>query len=114
MNWASMTLGDVALFSAIAATVAIWLYLRQPRAARLRVSTLRFWESAPSGSSSARRRKLREPLALLAQILFLLLIITALGNPRWGAATQGRNVAIVLDAGAWSQMRAGSGAPWVN
>src|SRR5690348_10226095 len=83
MNWASMTLGDVALFSAIAAALAIWLYLRQPRAARLRVSTLRFWESAPSGSSSARRRKLREPLALLAQILFLVLIIAAMGNPRW-------------------------------
>lgn len=114
MNWASMTLGDVALFSAIAAALAIWLYLRQPRAARLRVSTLRFWESAPSGSSSARRRKLREPLALLAQILFLVLIIAAMGNPRWGTATQGRNVAIVLDAGAWSQMRAGNGVPWVN
>ncbi|HET9803914.1 MAG TPA: BatA and WFA domain-containing protein, partial [Candidatus Acidoferrum sp.] len=114
MNWASMTLGDVALFSAIAAALAIWLYLRQPRAARLRVSTLRFWESAPSGSSSARRRKLREPLALLAQILFLVLIIAAMGNPRWGSATQGRNVAIVLDAGAWSQMRAGNGVPWVN
>ncbi len=114
MNWASMTLGDVAMLSAIAAAVAIWLYLRQPRAARLRVSTLRFWESAPSGSSSARKRKLREPLALLAQILFLLLIIAALGNPRWGAASQGRSVAIVLDAGAWSQMRGANGTAWVN
>ncbi len=114
MNWASMTFADVAVLSAIAAAVAIWLYLRQPRAARLRVSTLRFWESAPSGSSSARRRKLREPLALLAQILFLLLTIAALGNPRWGAATQGRSVVIVLDAGAWSQMRSGNGTPWVN
>ena len=114
MNWASMTFADVALLSAIAAAVAIWLYLRQPRAARLRVSTLRFWESAPSGSSSAHRRKLREPLALLAQILFLLLIIAALGNPRWGAASQGRSVVIVLDAGAWSQMRAANGTPWVN
>ncbi|HKQ85817.1 MAG TPA: VWA domain-containing protein, partial [Candidatus Acidoferrales bacterium] len=114
MNWISMTLADVVALSAIAAAVAIWLYLRQPRAARLRVSTLRFWESSPSGSSSARRRKLQEPLALLAQILFLLLIIAALGNPRWGAATQGRSVVIVLDAGAWSQMRAANGTPWVN
>src|SRR5690348_10226094 len=39
---------------------------------------------------------------------------SAMGNPRWGTATQGRNVAIVLDAGAWSQMRAGNGVPWVN
>src|SRR5579872_3560152 len=105
MNWASMTLGDVALFSAIAAALAVWLYLRQPRASRLRVSTLRFWESAPSGSASARRRKLREPWALLAQILFLLLLIAALGNPRFGVLTEGRNVAMVIDAGAWSQMR---------
>lgn len=114
MNWTFLTLGEVAGISALAAAIAVWLYLRQPRAARLRVSTLRFWESAPSGSSSARRRKLREPWALLAQILFLLLAIAALGNPRWGIATLGRNVAIVLDAGAWSQMRAANGRTWLD
>jgi Aerotolerance regulator N-terminal len=114
MNWASLTFGDVALLSAFAAAVAIWLYLRQPRAARLRVSTLRFWESSPSGSSTARRRRLREPWALLAQIVFLLLVIAALGNPRWGAVTQGRSVVVVLDAGVWSQMRSARGVPWIN
>lgn len=114
MNWTFLTLGEVAGISALAAAIAVWLYLRQPMAARLRVSTLRFWESAPSGSSSARRRKLREPWALLAQILFLLLAIAALGNPRWGMATQGRSVAIVLDAGAWSQTRPANGATWLD
>ena len=114
MNWGAIGLADVAALSAAAALLATWLYLRQPRAARRRVSTLRFWESAPSGSSSARRRELREPLALLAQILFLVLVIAALGNPRWGAATQGRDVAIVLDAGAWSQMHPAGRASWVE
>ena len=114
MNWTFLTLGEVAGISALAAAIAVWLYLRQPRAARLRVSTLRFWESAPSGSSSARRRKLREPWALLAQILFLLLAIAALGNPRWGVETQGRSVAIVVDAGAWSQMRSANGRTWLD
>ena len=114
MSWTFLTLGEIAGISTLAAAIAVWLYLRQPRAARLRVSTLRFWESAPSGSSSARRRKLREPWALLAQILFLLLAIAALANPRWGIETQGRNVAIVLDAGAWSQMRSANGRTWLD
>jgi hypothetical protein len=114
MNWGALNFWQVAGLSAVAAAVAVWLYLRQPRAARLRVSTLRFWESAPSGSASARRRKLREPLALLAQILFLILLMVALGNPRLGVSTQGRSVAIVVDAGAWSEMRTSANATWLN
>jgi hypothetical protein len=114
MNWATLSFVQVAALSAAAAAVALWLYLRQPRAARLRVSTLRFWESAPSGSSSARRRKLREPWALLAQVLFLVLLIAALGNPRWGVVSEGRSVAIVLDAGAWSQMRPAGRTSWLD
>jgi Aerotolerance regulator N-terminal len=114
MNWISLSVAPVAGFSALAAGLALWLYLRQPRAARLRVSTLRFWESAPSGSASARRRRLREPWALLAQILFLLFVIAALGDPRWGSASEGRSVAIVLDGGAWSQMRSANGVSWLD
>jgi hypothetical protein len=114
MNWATLNFWQVAGLSTAAAAIAVWLYLRQPRAARLRVSTLRFWESAPSGSASARRRRLREPLALLAQILFLILLIMALGNPRLGVATQGRSVAIVVDAGAWSQMHTSANRMWLD
>jgi Aerotolerance regulator N-terminal len=114
MNWGSLSSLQVAGLSAAAVALAVWLYLRQPRASRLRVSTLRFWESAPSGSASARRRKLREPWALLAQIFFLLLLIAALGNPRFGVLTEGRNVAIVIDAGAWSQMRTPNGSTWLD
>jgi hypothetical protein len=114
VNWTALTFAEVAGLSAAAAAVALWLYLRQPRAARLRVSTLRFWESAPSGSSSARRRQLREPWAFAAQVLFLLLVIAALGNPRWGVLSEGRSVAIVLDAGAWSQMRDPKGISWFD
>jgi len=114
MNWSTLTLAEVAVLSSAACAIALWLYLRQPRAARLRVSTLRFWESSPSGSSTARRWKLREPWAFVAQVLFLLLLIAALGNPRWGVVTQGRNVAIVLDAGAWSQMRDANGTTWLD
>jgi aerotolerance regulator-like protein len=114
MSWSALTLGEVAGLFTAAGAVALWLYLRQPRAARLRVSTLRFWESSPSGSSTARRWKLREPLAFIAQLLFLLLLIAAFGNPRWGIVTHGRDVAIVLDAGAWSQMRGANGISWVE
>ena len=115
MNWATLTLGEVAAFFGAAAAIALWLYLRQPRAIRLRVSTLRFWESAPSGSSSARRWKLRDTWPFAAQLLFLLLLIAALGNPRWGSASEGRSVALVIDAGAWSQTRpAGGAGSWID
>jgi len=114
MNWTALSFATVAGMSAAAALLALWLYLRQPRAARLRVSTLRFWESAPSGSSSARRRQLREPWAFAAQVLFLLLVIAALGNPRWGVLSEGRSVAIVIDAGAWSQMKDAHGVSWLD
>ena len=115
MNWLTLTFAEVAGLSASAGALALWLYLRQPRSLRLRVSTLRFWESAPSGSSDRRRLRLREPWPFLAQLLFLIALIAAFGNRRRGAAiSERRSVAMVIDSSAWSQMQPKSGASWLE
>jgi Ca-activated chloride channel family protein len=113
MNW--LSLNPIAAFAAWAglAGLALWLYLHHRRPVRHKVSTLRFWSSVQA-LSQPRRRKLREPWALLAQVLFLLFMIIALANPRWGGTLEGRSVAIVMDTSAWSQMRPSGEASWLD
>lgn len=113
MNWLSLSPGEVAAVWTGLAAVALWLYLRHRRPQRRRVSTLRFWVSAQP-VSQPRRRQLREPWAFLAQVLFLLLLILALANPRWGVTFEGRSVVIVFDASIWSQARPAGGTPWID
>jgi Ca-activated chloride channel family protein len=113
MNWLALSpLQVFALWSA-AAALALWLYLHNRRPQRRRVSTLRFWASVQP-SSQPRRRKLREPWALLAQVLFLLFLILALANPRWGNLFEGRSVVIVMDTSIWSQVRPAGETPWID
>ena len=78
-----------------------------------RVSTLKFWSSAP-GAPILQRRWLREPWALLAQVALLLLVIAALGNPRWGQQVRSRDVVMVLDTSVWSQARPLGESPWID
>src|SRR5882672_11334652 len=78
-----------------------------------KVSTLRFWASV-APVSHPRRRKLREPWALLAQVLFLLLVVLALANPRWGGLFEGRSVVLVFDTSIWSQARPANETPWID
>ncbi len=113
MNWLALSPTQVALTWAGLAAVALWLYLHHRRPQHRKVSTLRFWASVQP-ISQPRRRKLREPWAFLAQILFLLLLVLALANPRWGLAWEGRSVAIVLDASIWAQARPAGEAAWID
>ncbi len=113
MNWLALSPLEIAAVWTALAAGALWLYLHHRRPQRKRVSTLRFWASVQP-VSQPRRRKLREPWALLAQILFLLFVVLALGNPRWGPAAEARNVAIVLDASIWSQARPAGERAWID
>ena len=113
MNWLALSPLEIAAAWAGLAGLALWFYLHHRRPQHKKVSTLRFWASVQS-VSQPRRRKLREPWALLAQILFLLLLILALANPRWGATIEGRSVAIVFDASIWSQTRPAGQTPWID
>ena len=113
MNWLALSPAEVAAVWAALAALALWLYLHHRRPMRRRVSTLRFWASVQP-VAQPRRRRLREPWALLAQVLFLLLLILALANPRWGVTFEGRSVVIVLDTSIWSQVRPAGESPWID
>jgi Ca-activated chloride channel family protein len=113
MNWLALSPAEVALLWAGLAAAALWLYLHHRRPQRRKVSTLRFWASVQP-VSQRRRRKIRELWAFLAQILFLLLLVLALANPRWGPGYTGRSVAIVLDTSIWSQAHPAGEPAWID
>ena len=113
MNWLALSPAEIAVVWAGLAAAALWLYLHHRRPQHRKVSTLRFWASVQP-ISQPRRRKLREPWAFLAQVLFLLLLVLALANPRWGPASEGRSVAIVLDASIWSQAHPVGEPAWID
>jgi hypothetical protein len=113
MNWLALSPVEIMLVWAGLAATALWLYLHHRRPQRRKVSTLRFWASVQP-VSQPRRRKLREPWAFAAQILFLLLLILALANPRWGTAFEGRSVAMVMDASIWSQAHPAGEPAWID
>jgi Ca-activated chloride channel homolog len=113
MNWLALSPAEIAVVWAGLAATALWLYLHHRRPQHRKVSTLRFWASVQP-ISQPRRRKLREPWAFLAQVLFLLLLVLALANPRWGPAFEGRSVAIVLDTSIWSQARPAGQLAWID
>jgi len=64
MNWLALSPAEIAVVWAALAAVALWLYLHHRRPQHKKVSTLRFWASV-APVSQPRRRKLREPWALL-------------------------------------------------
>jgi Ca-activated chloride channel family protein len=113
MNWLALSPAEVAAVWSALAALALWLYLHHRRPQRRRVSTLRFWASVQP-VAQPRRRRLREPWALLAQVLFLLFLILALANPRLGGTFEGRSVVIVLDTSIWSQLRPAGASPWID
>ena len=113
MNWLALSPAEIAVVWAGLAAAALWLYLHHRRPQHRKVSTLRFWASVQP-IAQPRRRKLREPWAFLAQIAFLLLLVLALANPRWGPAFEGRSVVIVLDVSIWSQARPAGEPAWID
>jgi Ca-activated chloride channel homolog len=113
MNWLALSPAWVGAIWATLAATALWLYLHHRRPQHRRVSTLRFWASVQP-ISQPRRRKLREPWAFLAQILFLLFLVLALANPRWGPVSEGRSVALVIDASIWSQVQPSGERAWID
>jgi Ca-activated chloride channel family protein len=113
MNWLALTPVEIAVVWTALAATALWLYLHHRRPRHQKVSTLRFWASVQP-ISQPRRRKLREPWAYLAQALFLLFLVLALANPRWGPGFEGRSVALVLDTSIWSQARPAGEPAWID
>lgn len=113
MNWLALGPAEIAAVWICLAAAALWLYLHHRRPKHRKVSTLRFWASVQP-ISQPRRRKLREPWAYLMQALFLLLLVLALANPRWGPRFEGRSVALVLDTSIWSQAHPAGEPAWID
>jgi hypothetical protein len=112
MNWLGLSALQISGLFLASAAFAVWLYLHTRRPQRRVVSTLRFWIGVQHGETRQRRR-ISDPWALLAQLLFLLLLIVALGNPHWGSAAEARRVVMVLDTSVWSQVQPSGGEPWI-
>lgn len=112
MNWTALTLTQVVGLWSAAAALALWLYLHSRQVLRRRVSSLRFWVDGHSASQP--RRRLREPWALVAQLLFLLLVIAALAGPRIGEPFESRSVVIVVDTSVWSQVQRAGEPSWLE
>ena len=112
MNWLALSPGEAA------AVWTDWPRWRYGSICTIADRSTAGFHAALLGSvqpiSQPRRRKLREPWALLAQVLFLLLLILALANPRWGVTFEGRSVVIVFDTSIWSQVRPAGGTPWID
>lgn len=106
MNWLFLTPGEFLVMWSAAAATAVLLYLLYRKPRRRVVSTLRFWQDVETSAQPRRRRLLNEPWPLLAQLLFLLLAILALANPRWGGrSAERRHVALLVDTSVWAQMQ---------
>jgi von Willebrand factor type A domain/Aerotolerance regulator N-terminal len=98
----------MAIFGGVAAGVLV-LYLRERSRRHLTVPTLRFWIPGEKGVDIKRRRKIREPLSLLLQLLAIALLLLAAAEPRLGKARSGRDHVLVLDTSAWMAARATKG-----
>ena len=112
MSWTALTVLQAAGLWLAAGALALWFYLHSRQAVRRRVSTLRFWVDGHSIPEP--RRQLREPWAFLAQLLFLLLLIMALADPRLGDPFESRSVVIVMDTSVWSQVRRAGESSWIE
>jgi hypothetical protein len=99
-----------AIFGAVGA-VLIVLYILKLRRRRVEVPFARLWaQVAGQKESTALLKRLRRLVSLLLQLVFVALLVLAVGDPRLGVtALAGRSVVLVVDASA--SMKATDGAP---
>lgn len=102
MEFLNLTLGQFfTIFGAISAfSVALYLLDRARR--KQIVPTLRFWMVPGQPAPVTRRRRIQQPVSLLLQLLGMALLLLAIADIRWGAASSAaRNHVLILDTSAW-------------
>ena len=108
VTFTNLALGEfLALLLPLAAVVIVLYLYDRSRKQRL-VSTLRFWPPEAKRQRLIRRKKIRQPLSFVLQLLALLLLVLAIADPRFRGDEPPRHHVVLLDASAW--MRATSGA----
>ncbi len=108
MTFTNLALGEFLALLLPLAAVVIVLYLYDRSRKQRVVSTLRFWPPEAKRQRSIRRKKIRQPLSFVLQLLALLLLVLAIADPRFRGDEPPRHHVVLLDASAW--MRATSGA----
>lgn len=86
------------------------LYVLKLRRRRVEVPFANLWQRVlRERETTALWRKLRRLLSLVVQLVLLLLILLAVGDPRLAASQSGRSVALLLDTSASMQAKDGAG-----
>ncbi|MCP5118900.1 MAG: VWA domain-containing protein, partial [bacterium] len=108
MFFASLSLVEYLALFGIAGALLTILYLLDRTRRRQVVATLQFYSTAQRPTEARRKRRIREPLSLLLQLLALALLLAAVAELRFGSEDDtARDHVLILDASAW--MAAGSG-----
>ncbi len=111
MGLLNLALGQlVGIFLPLAGLlVALYFYDRSRR--QVRVSTLRFWPQRPAPAQRQRHKRIQHPLSLLLQLVALLLLLLAIGDPRpENAGTTPGHRVILLDTSAVMGLSSDSGS----
>src|SRR5581483_195805 len=110
MFFLNFTLAEfLAMLGTLSAAV-VALYLLDRRRHRVRVATLRFFRLNDRPPEMKHRRKVRQPLSLVLQLLSLLLLLLAIAQLRFGSPDRSsRDHVLLLDSSAWMGARTGTG-----
>lgn len=98
----------------LAAVPLLTLFLIRMRPRRQVVSSLLFWDqSVPEGKAVLWLHRWRDRLMFLIQLLFLLLLVLALAEPRWvNVATEAEDLLLIVDNSASMQAEVDGVSRW--
>ena len=106
MFFASLSLVEYLALFGIAGALLTILYLLDRTRRRQVVATLKFFSTAQRPTEARRKRRIREPLSLLLQLLALALLLAAVAELRFGSEDDtARDHVLILDASVISIMR---------
>jgi hypothetical protein len=110
MFFLNLTAAEFFVLLGALAVLITTLYLLDRMKRRKIVSTLRFWTPAFTADQQQSRRRMREPLSFLLQLLSVLLLLLAIAQLQWGIRQQhGRDHVLLLDTSAWTAEETGQG-----
>lgn len=105
MHLLNFSPGELLAIFGVTAALITALYLLDRARRRQVVASLRFWTQA-ARLTEIRRRRIREPLSLVLQLLALALLLLAAAQMRWGSREdRAEDHVLLLDTSAWMAAR---------